>query len=68
MTPSSPLARFRRLLEKHGIYDDAIKLLREHQRRLRAPQKLKEDHPGVRKTRRSNGAAKKVAVKVATKK
>ena len=28
----SPLAKFRRLLEQHGIYDQAIGFLRQHKR------------------------------------
>lgn len=37
----SPIAKFRRLLEQHGIYDQAVRLLREHKR-------LAEAKSGVR--------------------
>lgn len=39
---ATPLTRFRRLLEAHGIYDEAIDLLRKHQ-------KLKEVELGFKK-------------------
>jgi uncharacterized protein YdcH (DUF465 family) len=64
MAVSSPLARFRRLLEKHGIYDDAIKLLREHQQKRlhESRQKLREDHTGVKAAQpRLRGSVKAAA-------